>query len=180
MPETAFTHINTVEAGASVSGGGRRDPAAVERFVEERARPGASNGSAALKAGLTNLPHSARVIGHLLMRDATVRARVAARRAAPPGLLVAVAAPSVGLTRFAFAEFGDTRELMQRLGGDSPVPLQLVASWDARGWTLERVRASVASHHSHGVWYKLPRGALAEVERVVESSLARQPRRGIM
>ncbi|MFL6285708.1 MAG: hypothetical protein ACJ74Q_21430 [Pyrinomonadaceae bacterium] len=170
----------TRKSAHDASGGGRRDPAAVERFVLERARPGASNGSAALKAGLTRSPGSARVIGHLLMRDAAVLARVEARRAAPPGLLVAVAAPSVGLTRFAFVEFGDTRELMQRLGGDSPVPLQLVASWDARGWMLERVRASVASHHSHGVWYKLPRGALAEVGHVVEIFSLSTRTRGIM
>lgn len=150
-----------------------RDPALVERFIEERARPGASNGKAALAAGLTKKTDSARVIGHILMRDPDVRARVEALRAAPPGLLVAVDAPSVGLTRFAFAPFGDTAALILKLGGESPVPLRIAASWEARSWALNRVLKTVSSHHAHGVWYRLPRGAFAEVGRIVEFRRAR-------
>lgn len=161
------------------SKGGRlpRDPVAVERFVQVRARPGSSNGRAALAAGLTTNPDSARVIGCALMKDPEVRARVHALRAAPPGLLAAVAAPSVGLTRFAFAPFGDTAALMLKLGGESPVPLHLAASWEARSWVLDRVLKAVAAHHAHGVWYRLSRGALDEVGRVVEIyKLARRTR----
>lgn len=94
----------------------RRDPEAVERFVQMRARPGSSNGKAAIAAGLTANFYSARVIGCKLMKDPEVRSRVHALRAEPPGLLVAVVAPSVGLTRFAFAPLGDTDALMLKLG----------------------------------------------------------------
>jgi hypothetical protein len=59
----------------------RRDPAKVERFVEEAARPGVTQGEAATRAGFTDNPASAKVQGSILMSDPDIRARVQMRRA---------------------------------------------------------------------------------------------------
>jgi phage terminase small subunit len=75
----ASTKASSKKAASKSRKNTRRDPAAVERFVEEKARPGASNGDAAVAAGLTDNPDSARVIGHEIMQDEDVRTRIAAR-----------------------------------------------------------------------------------------------------
>lgn len=65
---------------SSKKGGVKRDPAKVERFVEELARPGVTQGEAATAAGFTDNPASAKVQGSILAADPDIRARVEARR----------------------------------------------------------------------------------------------------
>lgn len=65
---------------AASKGGVRRDPAKVERFVEELARPGVTQADAAAAAGFSDNPASAKVQGSILASDPDIRARIEARR----------------------------------------------------------------------------------------------------